>query len=72
MIKINETYRHEESGIQFDVKYQEPYGTNKRVLVVPSYGRMEQGFVFNRSDPKTIIKIGKALQEIGEFVSELK
>ena len=70
MKKINETYIHEETGIQFDIKYD---GEKKRTLIVPNTSacRMEKGFVFNRSCADTIIKIGKALQEIGEFVEKL-
>lgn len=87
MRKINESYLHEETGIMFDVEWVEhSTGVNfigepspkvyiKKVKIMPSaqsgWVRGDKGFVFNRSKPETIKKIGQALLEIGEFVEKL-
>ena len=81
MLKINETYKHEETAITFDVEFEEKYPVGgekeirKKVRVMPSdssgWVRGDKGFVFNKSKPETITKIGKALLEIGEFCEEL-
>jgi hypothetical protein len=71
MKKINETYLHEDTGIQFDVEYKE----NKKILKIkPSFNgyKNNTSFVFNHSNPETVIKIGKALLDIGNFCKELK
>lgn len=77
MIKVNEKYRHEETGIEFSVTfYNNGDGAvaTKDVVIVPS--KMSHfgdtgGFVFSHSNSDTVIKIGKALTEIGEFIQNL-
>lgn len=93
MIKINEVYQHEETGIVFDVEYVTkachlpgafvtighvcvvPGAGVKRVRITPSqqsgWVRGEKGFIFSRSKPEMIKKIGQALLEIGEFTEKL-
>lgn len=85
MRKINESYLHEETGMTFDIEYEEKVGNlylngetkivTKKVKIMPSaqsgWVRGDKGFVFNRSKPETIKMIGKALLEIGEFVEKL-
>jgi hypothetical protein len=72
MKKINETYLNEATGIQFDIEYK---NGEKKVRITPvpnSYKDSDLGFIFNRSKPETIIKIGQTLLEIGNFCEELK
>jgi len=87
MKKLNETYIHEETNITFDVLFEEKESTNsydglipirdkkivKKVKINSSKNdyRNNNGFVFNRSNPETITKIGRALLEIGEFCEKL-
>ena len=82
MRKINETYQHEGTGIEFEIEFStvfdnlnEPNKTEKKVKIMPSansgWVRGDKGFVFNRSKPEVIQKIGRALLEIGEFCEKL-
>lgn len=87
MKKINESYLHEETGMTFEVEYVEhstgvnfigepsPWVYIKKVKIMPStqsgWVRGDKGFVFNRSNPETIKRIGQALLEIGEFTEKL-
>lgn len=81
MRKINETYLHEETGISFEVEYEknielrDENPVNKRVKILPSgvgvIGLNKQSFVFSRSKPEMVIKIGQALLDIGKFCNTL-
>ncbi len=75
MKKINETYQHEETGIHFNVEwnYNVDLDCQKKVKIIPSKNnyKLEKGFIFDRSKTITIINIGRALLEIGEFVEKL-
>lgn len=81
MIKLNETYQYKENDleIKFDVEYAYKDGTlnppTKKVRIEPSqqsgWSSGQKGFVFNRSSPATINKIGQALLDIGKFVEKL-
>lgn len=64
MKKINETYIHEETGIQFDIKYDQD---KKKVRILTSVKERDNQFIFDRSNPETIIKVANALLEIGNF-----
>ena len=81
MLKINETYKHEGTGITFSVEFEETFNPTtdadtvikKKVNIAssPNEYRNGNGFVFKHSKPEVITKIGKALLEIGEFCEKL-
>ena len=66
MKKLQEKYIHEKTGIEIIVDYKEIDKEIKTsISLISSMGREE--FIFRNSKPKTLIEVGKALIEIGEF-----
>ena len=73
MKKINEKYQHE-SGITAKVWFEEKQSLagvdiRKSVRLQGTDGKIE--FVFNKSKPETIRKVGKAFIEIADFIEKL-
>ena len=77
MKKLSEKYNHIDTGITFELKYSTSIvngvKSSNTVVIKPSENAIfrSQGFVFSNSTPETVIKIGKALLEIGKFVEKL-
>lgn len=59
---LSTQYLHEKTGITFEIEFN---GDNKRIKLKTKYG--DNNFMFTNSQPKTLIKIGEAILEIGEF-----
>ena len=84
MIKTHESYVHEGLQLPFTVEWekvsdaQKQYpdyeGFRKKITIKANQNSFRNGgeFVFKNSKAKTVIEIGRALLEIGEFVEGLK
>lgn len=73
---LSQKYQHKETGIEFEVWFEEKWVDTEHPMDVIKKIRVdskaEQGkFIFNKSSSETLIKIGTAIREIGEFVSKL-
>ena len=76
---LSQKYRHEATGITFKILFTpwkitsmlgSTVTTNKKSVRVDSNSG-KGTFTFNMSKPEMLIKIGRTLQEIGEFVKSL-
>jgi len=71
-------YEHEESGIQFQVRFVEVLNPDisKPEFLIQKRIRVDSKdqkgkFTFDESKADTLIEVGKTFQEIGNFVNKL-